>query len=479
MAAAKTDTCIKKSLFTKDVITAYQRGMRNLPREHDFEPLTVEGVVPHDLRGVYYLSGPALFSLFDREYRHWFDGDGAITAIRFGGNVTGAVRLIESAELKKERRAGRPLYTSGSTLAPQWWRRIGLRFKNAANTKPLIWNNRLFSLFEASMPTEVNLLTLSTIGETSLGGVIKGAFSAHFHGVASRNAFYNFSVERGRRNMLHLYELSHGGNIRRISSLPLPKNSSMLHDFIATEKHLVFFIPPVAIRSVFAVLAGVTAPTDAMEWRPGEGTTVLVVPIDAPEKYKFFKTNAFFQYHFMNAYEQGDQIIIDFVRVMNFESAFNSHRAEERKNCFPTEGRLFRATVNSGDSTIQLEQRWDQPCEFPQVAPIVQGIRHRFGYLLASREGEPQTKIAKVDYESGHVTTMSFPPNQFPSEAVFVPRAHAKNEDDGYLISLVYDSDKDRSFLAVFDARELTDAPRARLWFDHHIPRPIHGTWSA
>ncbi len=72
----------------------------------------------------------------------------------------GAVRLVESRQLVEERKAGRALYTSGATLAPQWHRRLGMRFKNAGNTKPLVWNERLFALYEGGLPTEIDPVTL-------------------------------------------------------------------------------------------------------------------------------------------------------------------------------------------------------------------------------------------------------------------------------------------------------------------------------
>lgn len=459
-----------------NVLESYQRGLRNLSREHGFEPLHVEGVVPKDLQGTLYLNGPGLFSLFERPYRHWFDGDGAVTAINFGETVNGAVRLVESQQLKEERQAGRPLYTSGGTLAPQWWRRLGLRFKNAANTKPLFWNKRLFALFEAGLPTEIDPTTFATLGETNLDGTVKGFFSAHFHEVPDRRAFYNFSVERGRNNILHLYEMPEGGAIRRIGSVPLPRSSAMLHDFIATENHLVFFIPPVRIN-ILQVLLGIKAPFETMQWCPEEGTTILIIPIDAPNRYKRFKVDPFFQYHFMNGYEQGGDIVVDFVHVSEFEAAFKSHNTEKRLESFPTKGRLYRAIVKPGSESVQLEQRWEQPCEFPQVAPAMQGRKYRYGYVLASRDGEPQTKIAKLDLETGNAEATEIGANQFPSEAVFVPRAGASREGDGYLISLAYDGNVDRSFIVIFDAENLAQGPLARAWFDHHIPRPLHATW--
>jgi all-trans-8'-apo-beta-carotenal 15,15'-oxygenase len=478
MFATHTARTLEAPEIAGNVVQSYRQGLRNLEQEHGFAPLTTDGQVPQDLRGTFYLNGPGLFSLFGQTYKHWFDGDGAMTAVNFGETVTGAVRLVESRQLKEECDAGRPLYTSGSTLAPQWWRRLGLRFKNVANTKPLWWNQRLFALYEAGLPTELQPKTLDTLGETALGGTIKGYFSAHFHEVPARKAFYNFSIQRGRKPRLHVYELPQGGQIRRLASLPIPKSSAMLHDFIATEKHLVFFIPPVRI-SALPVILGLKAPSATMRWRPEEGTTVLIVPIDAPHRYTSFKVDAFFQYHFMNAYEQGDDIIVDFVRVMDFESAFKKHAAQERTESFPTEGRLYRAYVQPKKKTVRLEQRWSQPCEFPQVAPAVQGCRHRYGYVLASRDGEPQTKIAKIDYETGGTISFVFAPNQFPSEAVFVPRQSTAEEDDGYLISLVYDANTDRCYVAVFDAQRLGHGPLAQLWFAHHIPRPIHGTWAS
>ncbi|MEP6825857.1 MAG: carotenoid oxygenase family protein [Ramlibacter sp.] len=462
------------------LVQAYQRGLRDLPREHGFEPLTVEGALPPDLQGTLYLNGPGLFALFGRPYEHWFDGDGAMTAVRFGGaapGVAGAVRLVESRGLLKERADGRQRYTSGSTLAPRWADRLGLRLKNVANTRPLLWNDRLFALYEAGLPTELDRESLATVGETDEGGQIKGYFSAHCHEVPSRRAFYNFSIQRGRQNLLHLYELPAGAPVRRIGSVPLPTSSAMIHDFMATETHLVFFVPPVRFR-LLPMLLGTKAPLQAMQWRGQEGTTVIVVPIDAPGRYKTFEVEPFFQYHFLNAYDQGSDIVVDFIRVMDFESAFNSHNKEARAEKAVTHGRLFRAIVQPAQGRVQFEQRWSQPCEFPQVAPAVQGRPYRFGYVLAANEGEPQTGIAKVDLDSGQVESGSLGERQFPGEAVFVPRPGSNGEDDGHLLSMAYDSATDRSFIAVLDAKQPGRGPLARAWFDHHIPRPLHGVWS-
>lgn len=474
-----TDADEKTMQTSSEIVKAYQRGLRDLPREHGFEPLAIEGEMPQDLKGTLYLNGPGLFQMFGRSYNHWFDGDGAMTAVRFGADArgaSGAVKLVESRQLKEERAAGRQLYSSGATLAPQWFRRLGVRTKNVANTKPLHWNERLFALYEAALPTEMDAETLATIGETDEHGTIKGFFCAHYHEVPSRRAYYNFSVQRGRKNTLHIYELPMGGAMRCIGSLPLPKASAMLHDFIVTKNHLVFFVPPVAFNLV-PMLLGIKAPLQAMQWRGQEGTTVIIVPIDAPHNYKTFQVEPFFQYHFMNAYEHGGDIVVDFIRVIDFETAFKSHNTEERGEKATAQGRLCRAVVQPAKGKITIEQRWTQACEFPQVAPSVQATEHRFGYVLAAAEDQPQTAIAKVNLVSGEVTSTGLGDNRFPAEATFVPRANSTREDDGYLLSLAYDANTDRSFVAVVDALHPERGTVARSWFNHHIPRPLHAAW--
>lgn len=462
------------------VVRAYQRSLRNLEHEHGYVPLAVEGDLPADLHGTLRYSGPGLFSLYGRPYRHWFDGDGAMTALRFdGGRAEGAVRVVMSRELREERAAGRALYSTGATPAPQWWRRLGLHFKNVANTKPMVWNERLFALYEAGLPTELDAATLLTRGETDLDGALHGYLCAHFHDVPARQAMYNFSIERGRRNTLNVYEFPHGGRaVRKLASIVLPFGSgTMLHDFIATERHLVFFIPPVRLR-IAPVLLGLKAPLEVLQWRPALGTTVLVVPLDEPQRFRRFEVDAFFQYHFLNAYERGDEIVVDFVLVEDFEYAFNKHRADRRVDGHPTQGRLHRAVVNVARERVDLQRLWEQPCEFPQVAPDRQGCTHRYGFLLASRDGEPQTMVAKLDLQGQGSQTIEVGPMQFPSEAVFVPREGAHDEDDGYLLTLVYDAQADRSGAFVYDARDLARGALAKAWFGHMIPRPLHGTWT-
>ena len=149
---------------------------RDLPREHGFEPLRVEGVLPADLAGTLYRNGPGQFGQFGGRYAHPFEADGAGTAIRIaGGKAQGASRVHASAGLLEERAAGRLLH--GTTAS--WPRRVSDalrgRVKNTANTSVMVWQGRVLALMEAAKPTEIDPGDLTTIGETDLG-VIRSAF---------------------------------------------------------------------------------------------------------------------------------------------------------------------------------------------------------------------------------------------------------------------------------------------------------------
>jgi all-trans-8'-apo-beta-carotenal 15,15'-oxygenase len=104
----------------------------------------------------------------------------------------------------------------------------------------------------------------------------------------------------------------------------------------------------------------------------------------------------------------------------------------------------------------------------------------RYLYLVSHSPEDrllPPDLLAKVDHHGGTMETVSPGPGQYPSEPLFVPRSGASAEDDGYLLSLVYDSRSHASHMAVFDARHLSQGPLARAWFDHHIPFTVHGVW--
>lgn len=462
----------------------WRRAFRDLPRQHGFEPLTVEGQLPEGLRGTLYRNGPSLFSSFGRRYGHWFDGDGAVSAVRFdGGGAQGAVRVVEGPGLLEERRRGRSRWGGYGTPAPSAWRGLvaGLRgeLKNTANTSVMIWQGRLYAMLEASRPIELSLDDLATLGERDLDGAVVTSFSAHPHYVPARHSAYNFGVRFGRRAELDLFALPDAGKARRMATIPLA-GATMIHDFIATERHLIFFAPPLRLR-LLRQLLGRGSFSDNLRWRPEAGTEILVVPIDAPSTVRRFTVPAFYQWHFATAFERGGELVIDYVRYPDFASNQWLRQVVDGPADGLLGGQLHRAVVDPAQATLRDEPLADTPgCEFPRVARA--GVANRWVYVAAHSGPEAARgmldRLARIDVERGAVESVSLGDAQYPSEPVFVRRPDGRDEDDGWLLTLVYDAASDRSAVAVLDARDLGRGPLARAWFDHALPFTFHGNFS-
>jgi len=61
-------------------------------------------------------------------------------------------------------------------------------------------------------------------------------------------------------------------------------------------------------------------------------------------------------------------------------------------------------------------------------------------------------------------------------DAVFVAAEDGKNEDDGYLMTFVYDATSDTSELVVMDAATMSDTPIATVHLPR-VPQGFHGSW--
>ncbi len=447
----------------------WTRGLRG---DRDLGPTVVEGRLPDDLRGTLYRNGPGAFGSFGRKYAHPFEGDGALTTVRFDGSGPRAgSRLTETAGLVEERAAGRALYGTAVPWARKLSNALRGKGKNTANTSVVAWQGRLFALMEAARPTEIDPVSLRTIGETDLDGVVHGWFSAHPHRVASRRTTYNFGVEYGRKNKLHLYALPDVGPARALATLELD-GGPMLHDFIATDTHLVFFVSPTRVNPLRA-LTGIGDFTQLFGWRPELGTEVIVVPIDDPTAPVRFKTDAFYQWHFANAWSRADEVIVDYVHYPDFGSFHELGHLEDTHQPALSQARYHRAVIDLRARRLRTAPLSDAICEFPKVHPRVEGAAHQVAWLaLGDLAG-----IGRLDVATGAITAHRVPAHQRVSEPIFVPRAGATDESDGHVLSLCYDGARDESFVAIYDGRDLAAGPTARVWLGYAVPITFHGIW--
>ena len=446
--------------------------LRSLSRSHGFEPLRVEGRLPEALRGTLFRAGPGLFERFGARLSHAFEADGAITAVRFDGRgAQGASRIVESAGYRAEEAAGRFLFNS----AAPWLDRMRAARKGTAkttgNTSTFLWQDRLFALMEGGLLQEMDPGTLDTLEATDLG-VVSGAFSAHPHRVASLRTTFNFGVRYGPKMLIDLYALPDEGAPSKLGTVEAPWQG-MLHDFIATERHLILFLGPVKLNLLRAML-GLADFTKLFQWRPELGARLIAVPLDNIQAPRTFDLDAFWTWHFANAFEDDGGPCVDLCRYPEF--TLDDIGELEEKGPPPL---LTRLHLDMKTGTARETKLFDVPCEFPQLHPRVHGARYGTLFAQTERRG-PDGKypgVTRIELDSGRSAEWTVPSGHVPSEPVLVPRGEA--EDDAYVLDLVYDAKSDHSYVAVLDGQHLEDGPLATVHFDHPIPVTFHGGFSA
>lgn len=467
------------------------RAFDDLAEDYDFTGMRVEGRLPHELAGTLYATGPSARQQFGEAYTHWFDGDGAVSAVRLAdGAAHAAVRMLDTPGLQHERRAGRMLYGGyhRSFDWPLFGRAPWKRGKNTGNTAMLAWQDRLYALWEAGHPIEVDPETLETLPTLSKGaasgplGAVRMGFAAHPHRVPARRTTFGFGVTVGARTVIDLYALPDAGGARRIGSVPLAP-VTMVHDVAVTRNHLVFLISPLRLKLFHAVF-GLGGFDDNLVWEPERGTEVVVVPLDDPALQTRFRCEPFYQWHFANAYEEGDELVFDFARYPDFGTNEWLRRVYVGEPLFACWGHLCRARVRPAEESIRFETRWHHPCDFPTTDPRRAGERHRYVWCGAHRDVDAtlrglQDRTAKVDLDRGEVRLHSFGVDTHPGQPTFIPRdphaTEAAAEDEGWLLTHVYDARRHESFLAVQDAATLDEL--ARCVFPAHLPFRLHTAW--
>jgi carotenoid cleavage dioxygenase-like enzyme len=147
----------------------------------------------------------------------------------------------------------------------------------------------------------------------------------------------------------------------------------------------------------------------------------------------------------------------------------------------PLGGRLERALVDAASGRVERARLSERSVEFPRVAGAALGRAYRWAYVsMHSSEAAARglfDRLAKVDVAGGSVEEIDLGPARYPSEPVFARRGDA-GEDDGWLLTLVYDAPSDRSYLAVLDARTPAAGPLAEVWFEQAIPFSFHGVFA-
>jgi carotenoid cleavage dioxygenase-like enzyme len=446
--------------------------------ERDDYALPVKGELPRELAGTLFRNGPN--PQFDTPDAHWFVGDGMLHAFTLDkGKASYRNRWVRTPKFLAEHDAGRAIWSGkgfgGQRLpdAPA----TPVTDPGVANTN-VIWHaGRLLALEEAHLPTEIDPKTLDTRGYVDYARRIAGPVTAHpkIDPITGELIFFGYSAAGPFSAGMTYGAIGPTGVVNRFERFEAPY-SSMVHDFIVTRNYVLFPILPLT-GSMERARSG----RSPYMWEPEKAAYVGVMRRGGSAKeIRWFRGDACYVFHTMNAWEEGDLIISD---VMQREAPTLFPAADGKP--IPPEkqvARLARWTFNMADGSDTFTRVYldDLQAEFPRIDDRRAGLINQHSWFAAATVrglGGAFNSIAHVDNTTSRRKLYELPSGDATSEPVFVPRATDVAEGDGWLLATVWRAAENRSDLAVFKATEIERGPVATVELATRIPFGLHGNW--
>ena len=449
--------------------------------EYDATDLDVlEGALPADLVGTYLRNteNPLLPAI--GRY-HPFDGDGMLHAITFAsGRASYRNRMVQTAGLAAELAAGAPLWAGiiepAARSTRDGWGARG-RMKDASSTDVIVHAGQaLTSFYQCGDLYAQDPVTLAPHGALPWSGGFGGfGVSAHpkLDEVTGELLVFGYGTAAP---YFQLGVLDRAGALVHQQPVPLP-GPRLPHDIAFTEHFAI--IPDFPLFWDPALLAqGGHRP----RWHPQLPTRFGVVPRTGGEP-RWFPAAPTFVLHFINAYEDGDTIVID-----------GFHQTDPMPKPDPADGpwaglkkmvdlgamgaRPHRWRLDLATGRCTEERLFEDVCEFPTINGRVGGRRHQVAYAMTAKPGWFLFDgMVRLDLASGAVQRFRWPDGVYGSEAPVAPRVGATAEDDGYLVSIVSDTVRDTSECQVFDARHVDAGPICRVRLPERIASGTHACW--
>ncbi|MGH8035036.1 MAG: carotenoid oxygenase family protein, partial [Lysobacterales bacterium] len=209
-----------------------------------------------------------------------------------------------------------------------------------------------------------------------------------------------------------------------------------------------------------------------------------------PGEVRWFEAKPTFVQHWLNAYEEGDWVILD--GYLQEDPV-----PQELPRDYPAEVAAAFAILHSGGiRTILYRWRFNlvtgetrEECiddlhrtnlEFGMFNQRYGGRKYRYAY---SATLEPDMFLmngwVKHDLQTGESWARKLPAGLYCSESPFAPRKGSKDEDDGYLISFITDENQQQAECWIIDAKRIQDGPVARIALPHKVKSGTHSTWAS
>ncbi|MGW8377491.1 carotenoid oxygenase family protein [Streptomyces sp. ODS28] len=458
----------------------YSGGFKPVREEVTAHDLPVTGRIPAELNGRYLRNGPNPMNLDDPTL-HLFLGEGMVHGVRLreGRAEWYRNRWVRSEHVASELGERHP---GGASV------NLG---DAACNTHVIGHAGRTLALVESGPRPYELTYELDTARRGDFGGTLPGGYTAHPKLDPRTGELHAVCYQFGDDQVRYLVVSPEG---RVTSSIGVPAaHQPMIHDCALTERYVVLYDLPVTFSEELA-RGGAQLPYAWNERRParigllpraGTGAGVREGAAEGTGVPQWFEVEPCWIFHTLNAYDEGDAVVIDAVR---YDHMMRDARLEGSP--LPT---LDRWTLDTATGKTTQSRLDDRPQEFPTVSPAAVAGAHRYGYAAVTPDinthlTEQQElsslpddafgdALLKHDLTAGSAQRRPFRSGAYAGEPFFVPSATAAAEDDGYVMSFVHDPDRGATDLLILSAQDFTGDPVAAVHLPVRVPLGFHGSW--
>jgi carotenoid cleavage dioxygenase-like enzyme len=452
-----------------------QSGFDSLREETRIDSLPVHGTLPGWLTGSLVRTGPALWDLEGQTMRHWFDGLAMLHRFSIAdGHVSYANKFLQTQAYRAAKERGRISYSEFATdPCRSLFQRVTAMFSPAisdnANVNLVKLGERFVAMTETPLPVQFDAQTLETVG---LAYKAPGQLTtAHPHLDRDTGGMINYAAQLGPRNSYRFFRVAPGSQDPELIASQRVREPAYMHSFGQSAGWLVLAEFPFVVNPLHLAFSG-RPYIENYRWKPELGTKFHLIPRTGSGEVFSFETEARFAFHHVNSYEDGQDVVVD---VCTYPGAgvvedLYLERLRAGKAVAPAQLERFRLSPATGE--VVVERLLDEPIELPRINygrcherpyRYVWGVGVGTGWLDRIVKGDVVARESTVWHEQGC----------YPGEPVFVAAPDGRDEDDGVLLSVVFDGHKGTSFLLVLDARNLDEV--ARVEVPHHIPFGFHG----
>jgi beta,beta-carotene 9',10'-dioxygenase len=453
-----------------------EAGFADLDEEVALDEIPLKGQLPPWLSGSLVRVTPAKFELEGESIRHWFDGLAMLHRFGIeGGRVSYANRFLRSKAYERAQSGGR----IGQGFATDPCRAIFKRvqsffspdFTDNANVNLIQLGERYVAMTETPLPVEFDAATLETLGQA--GKAPGHITTAHPHHDRERDVAVNYAAHLGPRTTYRVYTTDAQDERHTVATVPV-KEPSYMHSFAMTERYVILAEYPLQLNPM-KLAAGSRSFIEAYQWRPERGTRFLVIDRHEGGVKMSATADAFFCFHHVNAWEEGDDVVLDLIAYDDASVIDRLYIDRLRGGVEQSPNQLRRYRVTPGSERADCEVLLDRSLELPRIDyGRVNAMPYGVLYACGMRPEQPDwlNELVKFDVRERSVKTWH-EPGCYPGEPVFAGRPGRESEDDGVILSVVFDSTTNRSFLLVLDAATFEEQARAEA--PHHIPFGFHG----